>query len=192
MSTFTKQSGYALAKNQWYCESAWSVEALLAVEKFEGDILDPCCGSGNIPRVCQAHGYEAFGSDIEDRGFGPVRDVFAITERVANIVTNPPYGKMAEQVLRHCLHLARRKVAAILPFSFWESVGRQDFFDKHPPARWYPFASRVSMPPGQHGMLVQPEGKGGTQCYGWLVWDRSYTGPTTIPCRLYRPHTSYA
>lgn len=186
----SRLSGYKRVEHDWYVEPSWTVEALLAVEKFTGSILDPHCGGGTIPSVCLRHGLDARGSDIEDRGFGPVADVFGLTEPVDNIISNPPYG-IAERCIRHHLMLARDKVAAILPMVFWGALCRDDFFANHPPIRWYPFARRPSMPPGsytgvfdENGAIVHPKAAGGTMDYGWMVWQKGYNGPTSIPCRL--------
>lgn len=113
------------------------------------------------------------GSDIVNRGFGEVRDVFTITEPVDNIISNIPF-KIAEPCARHLLNLARRKVALILPMTFWESRGRHGFFEEHPPIRYWPCSDRPSMPPGQvegqrdrWGAVIQLESRGGTMPYGW-------------------------
>jgi hypothetical protein len=109
---YPRHSGYERIDKDFYVEPRWVVHLLLDVEAFEGEVLDPCCGSGTIPSVCQERGIPARGSDIVDRRFGEVRDLFNITEPVDNIISNVPY-KIAEPCARHMLKLAQRKVALI-------------------------------------------------------------------------------
>jgi hypothetical protein len=149
-------------------------------------VLDPCCGTGTIPSACLSRGIPARGSDIADRGFGEMRDLFNITESADNIISNPPY-KIAEPCARHMFQLVRRKVALILPMTFWESRERNAFFHEHPPRVWYPCSDRPSMPPGtmvgprdEYGAIVQPRNRGGTMPYGWFVFERGYRGATEV------------
>jgi hypothetical protein len=183
---YPRRSGYARQANDWYVEPRWCIDQLLDHENFEGEILDPCCGGGTIPSVCLERGLQARGSDLIDRGFGEVQDLFSITEPVDNVISNIPYNK-AEAFTRHILGLIRRKAALILPMPFWESRIRQSFFQKHPPVRWYPCSDRPSMPPGQwteerdqFGALIQPKASGGTAPYGWWIFERGYQGPTAV------------
>src|SRR5215471_6763266 len=96
---YPRNSGYQRMAKDFYVEPPWVVHLLLDVESFEGEVLDPCCGSGTIPSVCLQRGIPARGSDIVGRGFGEVCDLFTITEPVDNIVSNVPYG-MAELCAR--------------------------------------------------------------------------------------------
>jgi len=105
---------------------------------------------------------------------------------VDNIISNVPY-KFAEPCARHMLRLARHKVALILPMTFWESRTRHQFFEEHPPIRYWPCGDRPSMPPGlmagerdRWGAVVQPESRGGTMPYGWFIFERGFTGDTMI------------
>ena len=144
---FPRQSGYIREAHDFYVEPRWVVSLLLDVEQFDGEILDPCCGAGTIPSICMERGLAARGSDVFHYGFGEKRDLFAITEQVDNIISNVPY-QIAEKCARHMLTLARRKVALILPMTFWEAECREAFFREFPPIRWHACASRPSMPPG--------------------------------------------
>jgi hypothetical protein len=129
----------------------------------------------------------ATGSDIVDRGFGEVRDLFSITEPMDNAISNIPYNitapetvgaeVMAEKIIRHLLPLVRCKMALILPLTFWESVEREAFFLEFPPARCWVCTRRPSMPPGrmdserdQFNAIIQPESGGGKMPYAWFIW----------------------
>ena len=176
-----RASGYARADADWYVEPAWVVDALFAVERFEGVIFDTACGGGRIPERAKAAGYEAVGMDIADRGYG-MRGDFLLFERadgdesIVNIVTNPPYS-LTEQFVRHALSITTGKVAIITRLAFLESQVRRDgLFREHPPARVWVCSKRPSMPPGGTDVPA----KGGSVAYAWFVWDRSYKGATTL------------
>ena len=99
---------YPREENDFYPEPSWAVELLLGVEEFKGTIWDPACGYGTIPKACIAHGLEAFGTDIADRGYGTKGQNFLAfrrgrVSRAENIITNPPYNlaeKFIDQALR--------------------------------------------------------------------------------------------
>jgi hypothetical protein len=178
---YPRNSGYKRVDKDFYVEPRWVVHLLLDVESFEGEVLDPCCGTGTIPSVCLERGISARGSDLVYRGFGEVRDLFSVTEQVENIISNVPY-KIAERCVRHMLKLARYKVALILPMTFWESRERHSFFEEYPPVRYRPCGDRPSMPPGRMdgerdrwGAVIQPGSRGGTMPYG-----RGFTGDTIV------------
>jgi hypothetical protein len=186
---YPRHSGYQRVDKDFYVEPRWVVHLLLDVESFEGEVLDPCCGSGTIPSVCQERGIPARGSDIVDRSFGEIRDLFTITEPVDNIISNVPY-KIAEQCARHMIKLARCKLALILAMTFFESREREQFFRDHPPIRHLICSDRPSMPPGRmdgerdrFGAIVQPISSGGTMPYAWYIFEPGYNGPT-ITIRL--------
>lgn len=182
---YPRRSGYPRVDKDFYVEPRWVVHLLLDVEPFTGVVHDPCCGTGTIPSVCRERGFDATGSDIADRGFGEVRDLFSLTAPVDNIISNVPY-RIAEQCARHMIGLSRHKVALILPITFWESRGREEFFRDHPPVRWFPCSDRPSMPPGSasgerdcYGAIVQQPSSGGTMPYGWFVFERGFKGVTS-------------
>jgi hypothetical protein len=194
-SGYPRNSGYDRVDENWYVEPRWCVELLLDQERFDGEVLDPCCGSGTIPSVCLSRGIPARGS--ADRGFGTVREVFTLMGPVDNIISNVPYG-ITERCARHMLTLARRKVALILPMTFWESERRDQFFRVHPPVRWYVCSTRPSMPPGvmsgerdPYGAIIQPRSSGGTMPYGWFIWERGFKGITSALRLPLRSGTRY-
>lgn len=78
-------------QNDYYATSPIAVEKLLERESFSKDILEPCCGGGHISEVLKAHGYNVESSDLIDRGYGEVKDIFDIDSNKKDIITNPPY-----------------------------------------------------------------------------------------------------
>jgi hypothetical protein len=186
---YPARSGYDREPGDFYAEPHWAVNQLLDSldawgEPLQGEVLDPCCGSGTIVSALLDRGLQARGSDIVDRGFGEVRDLFTITQQVDNIVSNVPY-KLAERCVRHMLTLVRYRLILILRIAFWESRRRHALFREHPPVWWAPCSNRPSMPPGiignlrdHNGAFIQPPSKGGTAPYGWFAWQPGYRGRT--------------
>jgi hypothetical protein len=166
-----RASGYARAANDWYVEPRWAVDGLLAVEPVDGIVLDPACGSGNIPKAIIAAGGAAIGSDIIDRGYGEVRDFFDRMEPVTHVVSNPPYG-VIEPFVRHALTLTTGKVCVLARLALLEGVRRDAFFQETPLARIWVSRRRVSMPPG--GLSI--EARGGSVAFAWFVWEHGHIG----------------
>lgn len=167
----------AIAEHEYYKEPAWAVEALLDAERFIGDTLDPCCGSGTIPDTFNKRGLTAYGSDIVDRAAGRfnVGDFFAdgvVEPSVSNIVSNPPFSLLLPFIDRSLI-IAQHKVVVLARLAFLETPGRKAFFLSRPLARVLVFSKRVSMPPAGMGI---PE-KGGTVAFAWFVFEHGHRGP---------------
>ena len=187
-----RDSGYARNANDWYVEPAEAVHALLDVETFQGETLDPACGGGNIVRVFRSRGLNAWGSDLVMRydqmeTDAMPRPMFGCTGdftrpvpdeccgNVDNIVSNPPF-KIAEKFIVNGLKRARHKVALLQRLAFLEGQQRAALFTSTPLARVHVFAYRISMPPGG----TEIEAKGGSVAFAWFVWEHGYRGAPTI------------
>jgi hypothetical protein len=88
-----------------------AVEALLAVERFDGPIWDPAAGTRSLANVLIRSGYEVLASDGND----PERLDFlklAALEHAGryDIVSNPPFA-IADRFALRALAVARGKVA---------------------------------------------------------------------------------
>lgn len=142
-------------------------ESLLRVFPLQGDILEPCCGDGAMAKVFEAHGFKVTAHDIVDRGYGTVKDVFSVTDKYCNIVTNPPFN-LADQIFHHVYPLATRSVCMLLRTSFLEGQSRyENLFKVNPPTDVYVFSKRLSM----YKNGLQTKGSG-TYCFSWFVWDK--------------------
>lgn len=173
-----RASGYDRVASDWYVEPEWVVDALLNVEEFPGLCWDPACGGGTIPVALGRRSIPCVASDIVDRGCPGgmlVQDFFEAAERVAHIISNPPYGCL-EQFVLHALSLAAGKVAVLARLAFLEGQARQMFFRQTPFARVWVSSRRVSMPPGGSGVPA----KGGSIAYAWFIWDHAHKGPPTL------------
>ena len=163
--------------HDFYATPEWATQKLLDHEKFTGSILEPFCGQGHICRVLQRNDYGYVAKDLINRGFDEFteeKNFFDETEQFDNIISNPPYTNAVKYV-RHALNLSRNKTAMIMRLAFLEGVERRKLFDKCPPARVLVFTKRVTM--WKAG--IEPSGSG-AMAFAWFVWDRDYTGPTTV------------
>ena len=162
-------SGYERDADDWYVEPAHAVDWLLARERFVGNVWDPACGGGNIPKRCLIAGHDVIATDLVDRGYGDGGHDFLRTHQmVDNVICNPPY-RLGQEFVRQALKCAVRKVAMLLPLSFLESQRRKSLFETTPVNVVYVFSPRISMPPGN----VSTKATGGKKAYCWIVWDQS-------------------
>lgn len=177
-------------KDDWFVEPPAATEFLLAREHFEGPIIDPCCGQGNIVEACRAHGLAAWGSDIKHRpgtdwwmGIWDFRYLRLGPGLPPNIVSNPPYGraKLTEHFIRHFWGQERLcKLAVFTNAKFLFSQRRAaGLFTEMPPARVWPVLPRPSCPPGTF-LAAGGKADGGVENFVWMVWDRFASGPTQL------------
>jgi hypothetical protein len=155
--------------NDRYYTQLREIDALLGVEKFPGETLDPCAGDGRIVRRLRQKGCKARGTDI-DSG----TDFFAEAGTADNIVTNPPWGKKDDFIL-HAMRRARRKVALLLPLFALSGIRRLKEIYSNRSFRLkcvYVISHRLQFDPGSEG--------GSTIVGGWFVWERQYKGEPVI------------
>lgn len=183
----------------WFVEEEWCTQVMVEFERrpingtlvrpFElcgipSPVWDPACGQGNIPRALVASGIEGVVcTDLIDRGFGEGGwDFLATPPRLPEptpraIVTNPPYGRLAERFILRALEVVPY-VAVLVQAKFAYSQGRYErLWRDDPPSREIRFVDRPSMPPGR--LLGKLKAKGGKMDFYWAIWDRRSTGPTT-------------
>lgn len=179
----------------FYIEPNWVSARLFQEEKFEGDVIDPACGTGRIPLAAADAELSAAGTDIVQRwdhavvenipvrGLHPtlkVCDFFHdewphLHERWRfphNLVCNPPFKHNRAFALKALAH-AERKVAMIFPVRVLNAAGT--WLKDTPLYRVWLLSPRPSMPPGA---VIAAGGKvgGGTVDFCWLVWLRGYEG----------------
>lgn len=163
-------------ENDFYPTPPEAVEALLAVEKFDGLIWEPACGDGAICKVLESHGHDVLATDLIYRGHGEGdHDFFASPHRAANIITNPPY-KLGERFVRHSLSRTTGKVAMLMKLAFLEGAKRKSLYETTPIKAVYVFSKRLSL----YRNGVKGEYSSGMIAYAWLVWDHSHKGPPTL------------
>jgi hypothetical protein len=133
-----------------------------------------------MAREMERNGYEVIASDISSG-----QDVFHVPLQSKNVVTNPPYGhdgskknrRAAEEIALRILSQSPEKLALLLPFQWWCSVGRKDrLFQRFPVARVWAFADRFAMWP--HGKPLNKSKPPANSA--WFVWDASVSGATQL------------
>ncbi len=143
----------------------WATEALLRHESFDGTILEPCCGEGAISEVLKENGLEVVSQDLNEHGYGLVKDLFDETSTQDNIITNPPFS-MSTKVKRHLLSITKKKLALLW---FVKNLGNEmeTKDSKHLKAVY--ILGKVDFPEIEFGWK-----------FAWYVWDKDYDGPVTI------------
>lgn len=165
-------------KDDFYPTPPYATQELLARESFEGPIWEPACGDGAISQVLVANGYTTVSTDLVDRGYGVPRVDFLMefAALAPNIITNPPYKYSTKFAWKAC-ELAAGKVAFLMRLQFLESISRRELFQKYPPARIWVFSERLTM---QRGRQTEKTDTTGMNCFIWVVWDKTHTGPTEL------------
>lgn len=176
--------------HDWYVEPHECSRALFQRESFEGLVWDPACGFGRIVRQANLLGMKALGTDIVKRGelcesvidfFSDDALYYARKHTNLNIVTNPPFGRAEDFVLR-AIELLKpgQKLAAILPIVWLAGFSsKRSWLPKSPLKRVYPISPRPSMPPGRVILAGQKPGNG-TKDYCWLVWEGGFNGHAEV------------
>lgn len=122
--------GYERAELDFYPTPSWVTDAISpqVLERLTDygprgglqvprTIWEPACGDGAMSRRLEENfrglGIKVLASDIVDRGAGEIRDFLDVEKLdgalsgVRGIVTNPPYGRMAETFTAHALKLMK-------------------------------------------------------------------------------------
>lgn len=173
--------------NDFYATSPEAIDKLLEVEKLYSNIWEPAAGEGHLVKRLREKGYRVFASDIIQRDY-PLDDVqdFLNIETSCyklsyDIVTNPPYKKSLEFVLK-ALDLVEqgRKVCMFLKLTFLEGKTRyKELFSKYPPKTVYVFSERIMC--AKNGDFEGMKAGGGSAvAYAWFVWEKGFTGDTIV------------
>lgn len=170
------------AELDYYATDPEAVEALLNVERFHYQILEPACGGCHISKVLIDKGYAVTSTDIVNRGSAHqtgIQDflLFRPEQNNMDIITNPPY-KFATEFAEHALDISADsvKVAMFLKLTFLEGGKRKDLFDKYPPKRIYVFRNRIDC--WKNG--IKPDKPSRAVCYAWFVWVKGFHGNPEI------------
>lgn len=153
-------------------------KALMDRESFEGSIIEPACGNGAMSKVIKKYNKEVYSSDIQDLGYGDVRDFldFVCINAYDNVITNPPFIK-GEEFVRKAKLIARKKIAIFHRLLFLESSRRYSLFNdkSFPLSKVYVFCKRQNLFENGEKNKVS-----GTVAFAWFVWNKEYRGEPTI------------
>lgn len=168
--------------NDYYATEPKATELLCELEAFSPVIWEPACGEGHMSEVLKSKGYRVIASDLIDRGYGSGGiDFLNCNKRFdGDIVTNPPY-KFAREFVEQALSLVTEghKVAMFLKVQFLEGKARRELFEKYPPKTIWVASSRLLC--AKNGEFEKMrQGGGSAVAYAWFVWEKGYTGDTTV------------
>lgn len=169
-------------ENDYYATPDIATIALIENESFVKNIFEPCCGEGHISKVLnEKFGFIVKSQDLINRGFGDHGIDFLNYESKwsGDIITNPPY-KYSLEFLEKSLSLINEgsKIAFLLRIQFLEGKKRRKFFDKNPIKKVLVFSSRIICE--KNGNFTKSKGLGGATCFAWFIWEKGYSGKTTI------------
>lgn len=182
---------YERIENDFYPTPAWCTQGLIDVAtpnllRSEETFWEPAAGKGAIMDVLAGNEIKVVGSDLicYDPTLPIVTGVDFLAQTrmpigVDSIITNPPYGKLAEQFVRHAIKLAapqNGRVYMLLRNEFDSAKGRSDLFDMNT----Y-FAAK--MPLTSRPRWIENSTGSPRHNYAWFVWDTSR--------RLYNPTLRY-
>jgi len=140
-------------------------EALLRYEKFDGEILEPCCGDGAISEILKKQ-YKVIPSDKFSYGYGKNKDLFDISEEYDNIVTNPPFTQQ-QAVKKHLLSITKKKLALLW---FVKNLGNEIEAKTSKNLKTvYVFNKRINWVEIKFGWL-----------FAWYIWEKGYDGDIII------------
>ena len=148
-------------------------------ERLHNQVWECACGEGNLSEVLLDLGHTVFATDKVNRGNNHTFDFVTPTMRIewsGDILTNPPY-KTAQEFIESALERVKvgNKVIMLLRIQFLESQRRHEFFKAHPPKYVYVHSSRI-----QIRLNNDPSINNSALCFAWFVWQKGYTGSTTI------------
>jgi predicted RNA methylase len=150
--------------------------------------VDPSTGTGILTVAAQEAGYDVVASDIHDWGFRnthlgnflvmPPEDAIASLVKGNTVLMNPPFSKAVEFVQK-ALDLGARKIVCFQRFAWWESRGRREFWERHPPNRVYICGDRATC--WRHDIAEEKRnGAGTTTAHAWFVWEKGHPFGTQL------------
>jgi methylase of polypeptide subunit release factors len=154
-----------MIKNDFVRTPKEITEALLRYEKFEGTILEPCCGDGAISKILEKTN-KVYSFDKFAHGYGKEKDLFEITEKYDNIITNPPFTQQ-QLVKKHLLPLANKKLALLW---YVKNLGNEiEARSSKGLKNVYVFDKRIEWKETKLGWL-----------FAWYVWEKGFEGDLTV------------
>jgi hypothetical protein len=172
-------------ENDFYATPSKATEALLKVEKFDGNVWEPACGNGMMSEEIKKFN-EVVSSDLVDRGYGKIGIDFLKTNNrdmgydiYDNIITNPPFN-LFQEFAEKALYEANKKVALFGKLQALEGYKRASFLQTTPLKTVYVFKKRIN--PMRNGNPLDENGKKwcSTMAFAWYVWEKGYTGKPQI------------
>lgn len=181
---------YERIDQDFYPTPHWMTKGLLRVCSgqpdspidLDVDWWEPACGSGHISSIMsQASNGRGYSSDLIFRGYGNTPIDFLLERKIPNdtrlIITNPPYGDLAEKFIWHALELmepVQGAVVMLLRNEYDCAKKRQPLF-QHP--AYHGKAIATSRPRWIEGTSGSPRHN-----YSWFLWNWK---PSNYPPQIY-------
>lgn len=161
-----------------YETPTYFTEWLLKKEKFNQDVLEPCCGNGKISQVLLSHGYNVKSSDILKRNFECDEVNFLQSDFEKNkydIVTNPPYSVSLE-IIKKATFVAKNKIAIVGRIQLLEGQKRystlyKNGFNGFRLSKVYPSVKRVGF---ERNDISYDNSS--AMMSAWFVFEKEYNG----------------
>ena len=169
-------------ENDYYATEPKAIEWLMTLENLNKNIWECAVGGGHLADVLIQHGYNVKCSDIVKRcTYSEIIDFLETDVKWdGDIVTNPPY-KFAKEFIEKAISIVNdgNKVAMFLKIQFLEGKARKQLFKAYPPKTIYVSSSRLLCAKNADfdGMKA---GGGSAVAYAWFVWQKGFTGKTTV------------
>jgi len=173
----------------------WAADKILEHELLSEVVIDPCCGTGVLSKAAiKAGSRDVRSFDIHDWGYVWTNVVdflnldqewhclFTDRPSGATVFMNPPFS-LACDFVEKAFELGARKIVCFQRFAWWESKGRREFWDNHPPARIYICGDRATC--WRHDLPEEERTSGTTAAHAWFVWERGHP-PGTQLHRIYK------
>lgn len=170
----------------------WAAEGILNLEDVGPRVVDPCCGPGVLTKAAQARGHTVTATDLYDWGFGLVGVDFLDMAYAAvyqsggefAVFMNPPFSKACEFVER-AFALGARKVVCFQRFAWYESNGREEFWDNMPCSRIWLCGSRATCWRVDISEEERRKSGGSTTAHAWFIFEPGYIGDPIVK-RFYK------
>lgn len=154
----------------------------LGLIKKEVGIWECAAGEGHLSDRLKELGYKVYATDLVKRSNNNVAAPFNFLTADeywgGDIVTNPPYNKATDFVLKalRCVEVGSQ-VIMFLKLTFLEGQDRHEqLFSKYPPKSVHVYSSRQMC--AKNGDFI---GAGSSAvCYAWFVWERGWRGTTSV------------
>lgn len=169
--------GYPRTALDHYPTPAWVTEVLVPNLQKRGvsKIVEPACGDGAMASVLRQH-FEVWADDTHHYGWdgqNGVRDFMIPGTSIERwVVTNPPYGDLAEEFIVQALAITRQHhggVSMLLRNEYDSASSRRYLFKDHPA-----FSEKIILtkrPRWIPGSTGAPRHN-----YAWFIWDWRNTG----------------
>lgn len=179
----SNHSNKTRAENDFYATSPDAIDMLLEKVQLPHTVIEPACGAGHLALRLEELGHDVHSYDLIDRGFGQVKDFFAVLGYPFDeyaIVTNPPY-RFANQFVKHAIEISHEGglICMFLKTTFAEGQARYNsIFRKYPPLKVLQFVGRVMC--ARNGDFEQQKKQSSAVAYAWWVWKKGHNGPTIL------------